>query len=160
MVSMQSLEMLEDLIGKMLDEVVQRGDISPQEMCTVKEAVESLGEIEEYKMMVYGGGEDYDRFSYGYNSYGNESYANANRGGGGSNYGGGSNSYGSGNSYARSRNRLGQYTSREGQSRRNSSMMSGHSIKDRAKARLEDMMDEAKTDYERQELMEMINMVG
>lgn len=157
MVSMQSLEMLEDLIGKMLDEVVQRGDISPQEMCTVKEAVESLGEIEEYKMMVYGGGEDYDRSSYGYNSYGNESYSNR---GGGSNYGGGSNSYGSGNSYARSRNRLGQYTSREGQSRRNSSMMSGHSIKDRAKARLEDMMDEAKTDYERQELMEMINMVS
>lgn len=152
MVSMQSLEMLEDLIGKMLDEVVQRGDISPQEMCTVKEAVESLGEIEEYKMMVYGGGDDYNMSSYGYNSYAED----GNRGGN-SNY----NIPGMrNNSYARSRNRLGQYTSRDNQSRRNSSMMSGHSIKDRAKAKLEEMMDEAKTDYERQELMEMINMVG
>ena len=155
MVSMQSLEMLEDLIGKMLDEVVQRGDISPQEMCTVKEAVESLGEIEEYKMMVYDGGDDYNMSSYGYNSYaGDGNYSNR---GGNSNY----NIPGMrNNSYARNRNRLGQYTSRDNQSRRNSSMMSGHSIKDRAKAKLEEMMDDAKTDYERQELMEMINMVG
>lgn len=34
---------------------------------------------------------------------------------------------------------------------------SGHSIKDRMVARLEDMMDEAKTDHERQTVSEWIN---
>ena len=36
-------------------------------------------------------------------------------------------------------------------------MSSGHSIKDRMKATLEDMVDKAKTEYEREEILETID---
>lgn len=63
-----------------------------------------------------------------------------------------------GDSYRRGRSPVtGRYISRGEDHMSYRDGYSGHSIKDRMVARLEDMMDEAKTDHERQTVSEWIN---
>ena len=52
----------------------------------------------------------------------------------------------------------GRYISRDGRSMR-SNGNSGHSIKDRAISRIEQMMDEAGSEYEREELSSIIRSI-
>ena len=138
------LQKLTDLVEKELDTLTAKGTLNPTELDSAKKAVELLTKIEEYSMMCEEKENPEAMYSgRSYRSYG-RSYAmppeyydpsmpmrsgNYMPGMGSMNRG----SYGSGNWTAN-----GQY--------------SGHSIKDRMIDRLERMMDDAKTDYERQEI--------
>lgn len=158
---------LTTLVSKELEQLALKGSLTPVELETANKAVEFMTKLLKYdamcerkengedidpmeysersyrmpRMMSYGGPwMSYEgNNSYGMNSYGGNSYGNNGGRGGNSN-----NSYG-GNQYGSYRNSQGQY--------------SGHSIKDRMIDRLERMMNEAETEYERKEIMEEISRI-
>lgn len=147
--SKTSLEKLNDLVEKELDQLAIKGSLSPSELDSAKKAVELMTCISEYEEMckmkedgeshmysergrIYHGRsymypEMYDpTYSMNRNSYNNSNW----------------NSYDDSNSYQH-RDAMGRY--------------SGHSIKDRMIDRLERMMDESNSEYERKEIMEEIS---
>ena len=126
------MKRLSQLIEMELDQLSTKGSLSPSEVCAAKEAVELLKEMKEYKEMCddeMGYSERSGRgrmYSYNPDMYGYGWYA----------MDGG-----------RYNNR--QYSMDRGQ-------YSGHSIKDRMIDRLERMVDEAQSEYERKEIMNEI----
>ena len=127
------LERISQLVEKELEKMVSKNDMSPTELETVKKAVCLLKEIKEYESM-------------------DMRYSN--------------------NSYRRGRDSMtGQFVSRRndhynepaemmnvyGQNGVSNTGYSRHSIKDRMIDRLEGMMDEAHTDYERRTIEDFIH---
>ena len=144
---------LSDLVEKELDQLSSKASLNPTEVCSAKEAVDLLKKMKEYKEMCEEEEMGYSErsmrgrgYSYTtpemYNMYpmmaGNPYPMNG--------YQMDNDSRRINSSYGRGTwNATGQY--------------SGHSVKDRMIDRLERMMDEAKSDYERQEIMNEINRI-
>ena len=144
---------LTNLVSKELEQLAAKGSLTPVELETANKAVELMTKLLKYDAMCERkeNGEDIDPMEYSERSYrmprmgsysgqwmpyeGNTYGMNSYGGGGGNQYG----------SYRQSRNSQGQY--------------SGHSIKDRMIDRLERMMNEAETEYERKEIMEEISRI-
>ena len=174
------LEQLKEKLEEEVKKIAKKDDITPQELDNIKDAMCVID-------MIDGGGDGYSRgmASHGYHrrnmpyehmSYGdsyNDYPANRNRSYGypyddmphsermyhdGGSYENHSNrGYYEGDSYRRGRSPVtGRYISRGSYE----DGYSGHSIKDRMVARLESMMDEAKTDHERQTVNEWINRLS
>lgn len=133
-------ERVKDLLDRKVEEVVNRGDISPNEMeciclayktkyyMTTTESMENYGEEESMRRSMNGS----SRNSYG-NSYGDpywESFANE--------------------SMRRGRGANGRFVSREGENR------SYHSVNDRIIANLERELNTDISDYERQKITDEI----
>lgn len=125
------LTKLGDLVNREIDKVVAKGSMSPSELEIAKKAVCLLKEIKECEAL------DTDNM-HGYSE----------------------------RSYRRGRNPMtGQYESRGyvdydqpySTVYHDGTGYSGHSIKDRMISRLEGMMDEAKTDYERKTVEDFIH---
>lgn len=137
------LDDLKNVAKDQLKEIVDKKDMTPTELKNAKDAVCLIKEIQEVEEGMNYGGEMSSRSYQG--SY-----------------------YGDWASNRRGRDAAtGQYTGRrsygsdmESYPSRNYDMArSGHSIKDRMVDRLESMMDEAKTEYEREEVRRMINQI-
>ena len=134
------MQKLSELIEKELDQLSTKGTLSPTELDSAKKAMELLKCMEEYSMLceeknsadgMYSGRMRMGSYGGSYNGM-HEVYDPMWNGG----------SYGRGNWNA---NVNGQYSS--------------HSVRDRMIDRLERMMDEAKSEYERQEIMNEINRI-
>ena len=138
---LDEFERTEELMLKELRKINAKGDLTPQEVCNIKEIAESL-----YKMQIVEAmsedGEDYSEY------YSDDD----------------------GMSMRRGRDmRTGRYVSRrgEGMSRRGRSYrgsydggnMSGHSVSDRMIAALENTMDQVGSDYDRQKIEEVIHKI-
>jgi hypothetical protein len=135
----KTLDELNGLIEKELRKMVDKGDLSANELQAAEKAVclmEKIIGLEEgtYSQASYGR-------SYGYMNHMDRMMDDA--------------------SYERGRSpRTGRYVSRDGSY--NYSMnrgYSGHSIGDRAVDKLESMMDEAGSDYEREVIRKYISMI-
>ena len=130
----RSLEELKDILEDEIKKITQKGEITPTELDNMTKAVcliEKINMIEEYD------DDDYDdENSYYSRRRGRYSRRNYNY----DNYDGMNNGRGS---MRNSRNSHGDY--------------SGHSIKDRMIDKLESMMDEAKTEYEKKIVSDWIN---
>lgn len=128
---MENLEELKDILEEEIKKITQKGSITPTELDSMTKAVcliEKINMIEDYD-----NSEDYDdENSYYSRRRGRYSRRNYN--------------YDSYNDGGRSMSR----------SHRNSDY-SGHSIKDRMIDKLESMMDEAKSEYERKIVSDWIN---
>lgn len=129
-----SLDKLYTLVEKELDTLMVKGTLTPQELDTAKKAVEVMTKIKEHEAMCAseeaGTYSERGRYSMHYpmNPYSMNGY----------------NSYDNGAGYSGTRrDSMGRY--------------SGHSVKDRMIDRLERMMDEAGSEYERKEIMDEIN---
>lgn len=135
----KELNTLKEQVYKELKKLNQKGDLTPVEVENATKALCLWEKIQRIEM-----GEDYDE---GYSESGGHYPWMA--------YGG-DGRYSIEGSYARGRSPMtGRYVSR---SRGPYDMgHSGHSIKDRMIDRLETMMDDAKTEYERQCVMDEIN---
>lgn len=179
----KTLEHLKETLEDEIKKITKKGDITPAELESVQKAVCTIdmikkmneGESEGRSMDgSYGSYRGYSRRNMRFNpmayegSYGDysernyrDSYANRMYHDGGSYEDSYGDSYG--DSYRRGRSPVtGRYISRNSyrdNRGRNSyaDEYSGHSIVDRMVARLENMMDEAKTDHERQTVNEWIN---
>ena len=124
----RELQTLRDLALRMVGKLAMKDDLTPTEIDNAMKAVCLLDKIDGREMM-----EQYGEGPSG-NYYGN--YGD----------GGNSSNYGNGSSYRRGRSPItGRYVSR-----------SGHSIQDRAISKLERMMDETSSGYEREELGRLI----
>lgn len=123
------LEKTQNLLVNEIRKINQKNDITPGELNSLKEAVCVMRDILKLDMMI----EDaWDDGEDGYSEY----YDSMRRG-----------------SYARGRSqRTGRYVSRM-------RGMSGHSLHDRMAANLESMMDEAGSDYERQQIGKWIDKI-
>lgn len=133
-------EKLESLIEKEVKKVIDKGDLTPVEVDNLKKVVcliKEIAELEKESMELDG----YMDESSGYypNNMMPYSYNNPNRSAMTGRYTRGSSMNTMPSSYNNGR--------------------SGHSIKDRMVARLESMMDEAQSEYERQQVAEMINQI-
>lgn len=144
------------LLKQKIDEVVNKGDISPSEMECVEKAYETISLIKGIEAMD-------EEFGYG-NSFARE---RSMRRGGGQSRGqgqGSSNGYwpvhyrDDEESYRRGRGADGRYVSRESRGRGGSynEGYSGHSVNDRMIASLEYEMDNAESEYDRQKIQEEI----
>lgn len=138
------------LLEASIREVNEKKTLTPAEL-------ENLCKAYKLKFMIEGGGEmeGYsERGSYGYGSYGGGGYGggNFNRGSYGEWYADGSREGSRDGSYRRSPI-TGRYISRDGY------QMSGHSLRDRMVAKLEEMYDSAATEYEREELRKEIRRI-
>lgn len=143
----EALEALKRTLGKEIKTVAEKGSMTPAELEAVTKAM-CLYEMIDERLMLEGG---YDTFrsadNYSQRYYRDNSMAGMNS----------MNSYYmpdqmSYNSYARGRSPVtGRYVSRDYESGR-----SGHSIKDRMIDQLERMMDQAGSEYERQEILREI----
>lgn len=185
----KTLEHLKETLEDEIKKITKKGDITPTELESVQKAVCTIDMIKKMEngqsegMMM--DGESYgwntrtapythmpyytsrnDR-SYG-DSYNDRSYGRYNnRSYGEDSYGYYHDSYGD-DMYSNRRGRspvTGRYISRgmddySERDRMYRDGYSGHSIKDRMVARLESMMDEAKTDHERQTVNEWINRLS
>lgn len=120
------------LIERKVQEVIDKGDISPSEMCCVKDAYEALYYMTAAETME-------TSKSYG-NSYGN-SY--------GDSYGNSRSMSDWEESMRRGRGANGQFVSREGG-------RSYHSVNDRIVANLERELDYAQSEFERKRIMDEI----
>lgn len=134
-------EKLESLIEKEVKKVIDKGDLTPVEVDNLKKVVclvKEIAELEKESMELDG---YMDESSNGYypNGMMPYSYNNPNRSAMTGRYTRGSSM----------NNRPGSYNNGR----------SGHSIKDRMVARLESMMDEAQSEYERQQVADMINQI-
>ena len=175
----KTLERFKEFLEDEVEKIRKKGDITPAELdssqkavCTIK-MIEDMEKEQSEGMMMEGDSYGYSNRnmayrhmpvygSYNDRSYG-DSYRSYNDG-----YGNGQSgrryyhdsydrdeSY-HGDSYRRGRSPVtGRYISRGDRDYYDG--YSGHSIKDRMVARLEAMMDEAKTDHERQTVSEWIN---
>ena len=127
------LQKLTEIVEKELDQLTSKGSLTPTELDSAKKSVDLLAKIEEYSMMCeessMPGYSERSRFNgmraYAYppEVYSPMHYESQNS------------SYGSGNWNATMNGRY-----------------SGHSIKDRMIDRLERMMDDASSEYERKEI--------
>lgn len=117
------------LIERKIHEVIEKGDISPSEMCCVKDAYESLYYMTAAEAME--GSKSYGN-SYG-DSYGNRSMSDWEE------------------SMRRGRGANGQFVSREGRSY--------HSVNDRIVANLERELDYAQSKFERERIMDEIRRI-
>lgn len=139
------MKKITQIVERELDQLSNKPSLSPSEVCAAKEAVGLLKDMKEYAEMDEGG---YSERGARRNSYGNN-YGYA--------YGYAPEMYG--NTYAyrypMSMNYENSYGDRRS-SRASGGDYSGHSIKDRMVDRLERMVDEAKSEYERQEIINEI----
>lgn len=127
----RSIDNTVSLIERKINEVVNTGDISSDDMHCLKEAAETVYYLEVVKAMKEGSPANYD------------SYNRSNRLLTSNN-----------DSYRRSRSMdTGRYVSREGMP---SQGYSGHSIKDRMIDNLEHMVDKATSPYEREMILSTI----
>lgn len=127
-----TLERMHELLNKEINRIVDKGDLTPNELENAEKAFCLIQQIEEMMGM-----EGYSETGYYGDSY-NGSYMGSYRG----------------RSMERGRSPVtGRYVSREGSYMRSNS---GHSIKDRMISRLEHMMDETDSEYERKEISEYI----
>ena len=130
---LDEFERTEELMLKELRKINAKGDLTPQEVCNIKEMAEAV-----YKMLIVeamaDGGTDYSEY------YSDDDGMRSMR---------------------RGRDmRTGRYISRRGmRSYEGDRMMSGHSLHDRMIAALEDTMDQAKSDYDRQQIKEWIHKI-
>ena len=169
----KTLERFKEFLEDEVEKIRKKGDITPAELdssqkavCTIK-MIEDMEKEQSEGMMMEGDSYGYSnrnmayRHMPAYGSYNDRSY--------GDEYGDHSgrryyhDSYGyddsyRGDSYRRGRSPVtGRYISRGEDNMSYHDGYSGHSIKDRMVARLEDMMDEAKTDHERQTVSQWID---
>lgn len=127
-----TLERMHELLNKEINRIVDKGDLTPNELENAEKAFCLIQQIEEMMGM-----EGYSETGYYGDSY-NGSYMGSYRG----------------RSMDRGRSPVtGRYVSREGSYMHSNS---GHSIKDRMISRLEHMMDETDSEYERKEISEYI----
>lgn len=134
------LEELKQVLKKDIKKVVDKGDVTPTEVETLTKALCLYDMVEERLMLENG----YAGFS---NDYSQRYY----RDGGSYEMMPDPYSY-DGNSYRRGRSQTtGRYMSRGQNGGR-----SGHSINDRMIAKLEEMVDQAPNDYERQQILRQI----
>lgn len=170
----KTLEHLKETLEDEIKKITKKGDITPAELESVQKAVCTIDMIKKMENGQSEGMMDGDSYGYSnrnmayrhmpvYGSYG-DSYNDRSYG----DYGGRRyyhDSYGD-DMYSNRRGRspvtgryisrgMDDYSERDRMSYRDG--YSGHSIKDRMIARLESMMDEAKTDYERQTVSDWIN---
>lgn len=130
---LDEFERTEELMLKELRKINAKGDLTPQEVCNIKEMAEAV-----YKMLIVEAmaddGNDYSEY------YSDDDGMRSMR---------------------RGRDmRTGRYISRRGmRSYEGDRMMSGHSLHDRMIAALEDTMDQAKSDYDRQQIKEWIHKI-
>lgn len=123
----ESLMRLYELLGQELKRIVDKGSISPAELENAYKAVCLMEKIDEMTGMDGG----YSETGYSYDDH----WRSGRRG----------------------RSPVtGRYISRNGRSMRGENGNSGHSIKDRMISRLEHMMDETDSDYERDEISSYI----
>lgn len=123
----ESLMRLYELLGQELKRIVDKGSISPAELENAYKAVCLMEKIDEMTGMDGG----YSETGYSYDDH----WRSGRRG----------------------RSPVtGRYISRNGRSMRSMNENSGHSIKDRMISRLEHMMDETDSDYERDEISSYI----
>lgn len=137
----ETLESLEHVLEKEIKTVTDKGSMTPSELDTIMKAM-CVYDMAEERIMKESGYEGFSKDGYSQRYYRDSmmipdmSYEN--------NY----------NSYARGRNPMnGRYVSRDYGGR------SGHSIKDRMIDQLERMMDQAGSEYERQEIMRQIEKI-
>lgn len=142
---------LEQLVNKELENVVNKGDMSPSELEICKKAVGLLKEIKECDKMDSGMMDEYSRNSYGHydmrGSYERGRSPVTGRYVSRMDHAYNDGSYGNNGGYNNS-NR--SYTN-------NGNGYSGHSVKDRMISRLEDMMGEVVNDYERKTVEDFIH---
>lgn len=127
---------LKELILRELEKIVQKGTLTPAELECVYKGYKAINEIKQFESTEMMEGGYSERYSEGmpYTSMYYDSYRAP-------------------MSYDRGRSvRTGRYISRD-------SGMSGHSVKDRAIAALESMVDTAGSDYERQEVIKLIDNI-
>ena len=130
---LDEFERTEELMLKELRKINAKGDLTPQEVCNIKEMAEAV-----YKMLIVeamaDGGNDYSEY------YSDDDGMRSTR---------------------RGRDmRTGRYVSRRGmRSYEGDRMMSGHSLHDRMIAALENTMDQARSDYDRQQIKEWIHKI-
>ncbi len=123
----ESLMRLYELLGQELKRIVDKGSINPGELENAYKAVCLMEKIDEMTGMDGG----YSETGYSYDDH----WRSGRRG----------------------RSPVtGRYISRNGRSMRGENGNSGHSIKDRMISRLEHMMDETDSDYERDEISSYI----
>jgi hypothetical protein len=132
----EELNKTQELLTSEIMKLNQKDDLTPGELSSLKDAVCVMKDILKLDMMiedVWDDGED-----DGYSEY------SMRRG-----------------SYARGRSpRTGRYVSRENVSHRTPMRgVSGHSLHDRMAANLETMMDDATSDYERQQIGKWIDKI-
>lgn len=134
------LEALKQVLKKDIKKLVDKGDVTPAEVETLTKALCLYDMVEERLMLENG----YAGFS---NDYSQRYYRD------GGSYEGMPDPYSyDGNSYRRGRSQTtGRYMSRDYNGGR-----SGHSINDRMIAKLEEMVDQAPNDYERQQILRQI----
>lgn len=146
----ETLEALEKILKKEIKTVIDKGTMTPTELDTIMKAMCAYDMAEE-RIMKESGYEGFSRDG----GYSHRNYRDM----GMSNmmpdqmmYGNSYNSY-DGNSYARGRSPItGRYVSRDNYD----SGRSGHSVNDRMIAALEQMVDQASNDYERQQILRQI----
>lgn len=153
---MHVLSQLNDMLEEQVEGIIKKGDISPTELDNAMKAVKTMNYIETIKAMKEYGSEGQSnrgssyRGSYGnsnrgsYNSY--DSSYDGRRGRDGDSDG----RYSEDNSYRRGRDAMGRYTSRDGYSR---------DEKEEMISKLEKMMNSAKSEMERQTIMECIRNI-
>lgn len=132
---LDEFERTEELMLKELRKINAKGDLTPQEMCNIKEMAEAVYKMQIVEAMADGGND--------YSEYYNDD---------------------DGMSMRRGRDmRTGRYVSRRGgRSYRGSydgGNMSGHSVSDRMIAALENTMDQVGSDYDRQKIEEVIHKI-
>lgn len=132
---LDEFERTEELMLKELRKINAKGDLTPQEVCNIKEIAESLYKMQIVEAMVEDGS-DYSEY------YSDDD----------------------GMSMRRGRDmRTGRYVSRRGgRSYRGSyegGNMSGHSVSDRMIAALENTMDQVGSDYDRKQIEEEIHRI-
>ena len=149
---MHVLSQLNDMLEEQVEGIIKKGDISPTELDNAMKAVKTMNYIETIKAMKeYGSegsnpGQSNRGSSYrgSYNSY--DSSYDGRRGRDGDSDG----RYSEDNSYRRGRDAMGRYTSRDGYSR---------DEKEEMISKLEKMMNSAKSEMERQTIMECIRNI-
>lgn len=128
------LEKTQELITKEIRKINEKGDLTPQELNNLKEAVCVMEKIIKLDSMIEN--EMDDGYEDEYSEHDGRSYRR-------------------GRSYARGRDmRTGRYVSRERMPH-----MSRHSLNDRMVANLESMMDTAGSDFERKKIGEWIDKI-
>lgn len=132
---LDEFERTEELMLKELRKINAKGDLTPQEMCNIKEMAEAVYKMQIVEAMADGGNDH------------SEYYTDDD-----------------GMSMRRGRDmRTGRYVSRRGgRSYRGSydgGNMSGHSVSDRMIAALENTMDQVGSDYDRQKIEEVIHKI-
>ena len=130
---LDEFERTEELMLKELRKINAKGDLTPQEVCSIKEIAETIYKMQIVEAMV---DDDTDYSEY----YPDGDMMRSGR---------------------RGRDmRTGRYVSRRGmRSYEGDHTMSGHSLHDRMIAALENTMDQAKSDYDRQQIKEWIHKI-